>query len=100
MRRAHYRITSPVRFFTFILFVVVLTVFGLSTVISANSAEAATVNTYKQITVQSNDSLWSIADDYCDESEDVRDKIDELKEINDLSGDELHAGDVLFVPVG
>lgn len=99
MKRAGYRITSPIRFFVFVSVCTIIAVFGIFTLLTADSTAAATVTTYRQIVVDSNDTLWSIADEYTDDSEDVRVTIDQLKEINDMSSNELQVGDVLFVPV-
>lgn len=99
MKKRNIRIVSPIRFFAFVLIAVMLLVFGIYTVATMNTTEAATINTYRQVIVESNDTLWTIADEYSDDSKDVRDVIEELKEINDLTSDELQVGDVIFVPV-
>lgn len=95
-----YRITSPIRFFTFVFLTVSIAIFGIYSLVTFNSTEAATFHTYKQVVVEANDSLWSIAEEYTSESDDVRDMIDEIKEINELDSSELQVGDTLFVPIG
>lgn len=100
MRSAKYKITSPIRFFTFIFITVFITVFGLYSAFTFNSIEASSFNTLKQVTVQPNDTLWTIADIYCDDSDDVRDFIDDIMEVNELDSAEINVGDTILVPLG
>ena len=53
---------------------------------------------YKSITIEQGDSLWSIAEEYCtDAYEDTREYVDELKELNSLTSNTIHAGQHLLV---
>ncbi|MCF0141873.1 MAG: LysM peptidoglycan-binding domain-containing protein, partial [Parasporobacterium sp.] len=53
---------------------------------------------YKSITVASGDTLWSIADEYMDDSYyDKREYIKELKSLNNISSDNITAGLSLLV---
>ena len=53
---------------------------------------------YKSIEIQQGDSLWSIAEEYCtDAYEDTREYVDELKQLNSLTSDTIHAGQHLLV---
>lgn len=53
---------------------------------------------YKSIEIQPGDSLWSIAEEYCtDAYEDTREYVDELKDLNGLTSDTIHAGQHLLV---
>ena len=51
-----------------------------------------------RVTVHEGDTVWTIADDYNDQSIDVRYAINTLREINGLDGD-IHPGEVIYVPV-
>ena len=54
---------------------------------------------YTSIQIHSGDSLWSIAETYMTgEYQNIYDYIDEVREINHLSGDYLRAGSKLCVP--
>ena len=54
---------------------------------------------YTSIQIHSGDSLWSIAETYMTgEYQNIYDYIDEVREINHLSGDYLQAGSKLCVP--
>lgn len=53
---------------------------------------------YKSIQIQPGDNLWDIASLYITEDYDsVSSYIEEIKEINSLSTDELHAGEYLVI---
>ncbi|MBQ0004258.1 MAG: LysM peptidoglycan-binding domain-containing protein [Clostridiales bacterium] len=94
-----YKIVSPVRFFIFVLLVTMTLVFGIVSLCS-NTTEAASVNTFAQVTVQSDDTLWTIASEYVDDSMDIRDYIDEIREINDIGNNEsIYVGEQIFVPI-
>ena len=67
---------------------------------SINSAEAASVNTYQQVVIQDNGSLWEVAESHCQSNMDIRDYIDDICEINDINAnDVLQPGQVVFVPI-
>lgn len=100
MRGHRYRIVDPVRFFIFILVTVMFVTFFSISVINSNKAEAASIDTFMQVEIQEHDSLWSLAEQYCNVNMDLRDYIDDICNINDIdSNDMLHPGDVLFVPL-
>ncbi len=69
----------------------------------ANVSFSHTEIRYKEIAVSSGDTLWSIAkyeqnnNDYF-ENKDVRDIIDEIKFLNNLSNSNLSIGDKLNIP--
>lgn len=59
-----------------------------------------TAKGYTCITVQSNDTLWSIATEYSDKHyESIYQYIREVKELNGLTSDSIHAGAKLIIPV-
>lgn len=54
---------------------------------------------YKSVYVKAGDTLWTIADTYMDESyEDKAEYIDEVMDINHISGNSLQAGSYIIVP--
>lgn len=69
----------------------------------SNVSFSHTEISYKEIAVSSGDTLWSIAryeqnnNDYF-EDKDVRDIIDEIKFLNNLSNSNLSIGDKLSIP--
>lgn len=69
-------------------------------IVNSNFAVASSVNTYQQVTVTDNGSLWEVAESYCQSNMDIRDYIDDICEINDISSsDFLQPGQVIFVPI-
>lgn len=54
---------------------------------------------YTSIQIESGDTLWTIAEEYmCSEYDDVNDYINDVKQINNLHTDVIHAGAYLLVP--
>ena len=54
---------------------------------------------YTSIEIQPGDTLWSIAEEYmCSEYDDVNDYIKDIKKVNGLHRDTIHAGNYLMVP--
>ena len=96
----HYKIVNPVRFFIFVLLVIMIMVFGVYSVIGASDAEAAVVRTYAQVTIQDGDNLWDIIEEYNpDANIDVRDAVYDIYEINDIDDCSVNPGDTIFVPI-
>lgn len=60
--------------------------------------EYATSKYYKSIMVERGDTLWSIAAEYTDSQTDTTDLIKEIKQLNNLHGDEIICGSYLVVP--
>lgn len=96
----HYKIVSPVRFFLFVATITILLIFGMVSFWGNGTTEAASMNTYVQVEVSADDTLWSIASAYADDSKDVRSFINEIREINDIDADEsIYVGELLFIPL-
>lgn len=55
---------------------------------------------YKSITIDNNDTLWSIAEEYMDKEhyDSVNDYINEVKNMNSLTSDEIQYGEYLIIP--
>ncbi|MGN1154642.1 MAG: LysM peptidoglycan-binding domain-containing protein [Agathobacter sp.] len=54
---------------------------------------------YTSVEIEEGDTLWSIAEEYmCSEYDDVNDYIKDIKQINNLHSDTIHAGGYLMVP--
>ena len=54
---------------------------------------------YELVDITMGDSLWTIAEEYNTEFDDVREYVEILKEFNNLSGDHIRTGDKILVPV-
>ena len=62
------------------------------------SADLTKYKYYKSIIIEPGDSLWSIAEEYCNDSyQDTREYVSELKQLNSLTSDTIHEGQHLLV---
>ena len=52
---------------------------------------------YKSIVIKDGDSLWSIANEYNPDKFNTQEYIDEIKELNDLTSETIHAGQHLLI---
>ena len=99
-RKHYYRITSPVRFFIFVVLSIMIMIFAGYTLSGASNAEAAAVKTYAQVTIHDGDNLWNIVEQYNrDANINVENAIYDIYEINDISADDIVPGQVIFVPI-
>lgn len=97
--RKHYRITNPLRFFAFVMLITLLLTFACISLFRIDQASAASVDTYKQIEIQESGTLWNIAETYCSNDMDIRDYVEDICEVNDISADDVKPGDIVFVPI-
>lgn len=72
--------------------------FMVITALFATNAYGYKTPLYKEITVRSGDSLWSIAKKYNPQG-DVRKFIYEIQKVNDLTSSDLFVGKQLKIPV-
>lgn len=69
--------------------------------VSHTQAAAAEVSYkyYTSVLIDSGDTLWKIADTHLtDDYRDINAYIDEIRDINHILGDEIHAGQYLAIP--
>ena len=76
---------NPLRLIT-ALFVVIL--MSLAFILIFNdSASGDVIPEYRTIVIAKGDTLWNIAKDFSKENEDIRSKISEIKELNNINSD-------------
>ncbi|MCI8484887.1 MAG: LysM peptidoglycan-binding domain-containing protein [Lachnospiraceae bacterium] len=64
-----------------------------------NKKDTSAVQYYTSVEIESGDSLWSIASEYMtDDYESIEAYVEEIKTINGLGDDRIHAGKFLLVP--
>ncbi len=54
---------------------------------------------YELVDITKGDTLWTIAEKYNTEFDDVREYVEVLKEFNNMSGDNIRSGDKIIIPV-
>ena len=59
--------------------------------------EAPPYKYYTSVQIHPGDTLWDIASEYCDNSEQIQEYMRELRHINRLKSDAIHAGRYLTV---
>lgn len=100
MKRRHLKIVNPIRFFIFVLLCIMIIVFAGYSIMGAGQAEAAAVNTYKQVVIHEGDNLWDIVEKYNpDVHKSYREIIHDIEETNDVDANCLQPGDMIFVPI-
>ena len=84
--------------FTFI-FAGVLLIFMACGISQKASASTRNVKQFKCISIERDDTLWSIAEEYMtEEYEDIDTYIKEVKDINGLTDDTLYNGATILIP--
>lgn len=63
-----------------------------------NSAAGDSIPEYATIIVSKGDTLWSIASDFCNDNEDIRSKIQDIKELNNINSS-IYIGQELKVEI-
>ena len=66
-------------------FIVVIALSMLFMLLFQDTASGNNIPEYSTIIVAKGDTLWSIAKLYNFDNQDIRDKVDEIKELNDIS---------------
>lgn len=94
-----YRITSRVRFFSFVLVLMLLTVTAANTVLGFNNAEGQTKDQFTVVEVSYGDTIWDIAREHLSDSMDIREAVHIIMSINNISPEELQPGQTLKIPV-
>lgn len=81
-----------------LLLVIIFSVSFVTKTVTAQRSSSRT-KLVTSIEVKHGDTLWSIASDFMSEEyEDLNEFIDEIKDSNGISTDEIHAGNYIIVP--
>ncbi len=86
--------------FLAVVVIAAMTVFIGNNIVSANAQEIAPVyKYYTSIPVKKGDTLWGIANEHMTaEYTDIDEYIREIKTLNHLTEDSIHAGEYLTIP--
>lgn len=86
---------NPKRLISSIIGMLLLTV--LLMIMLQQTAFGKSVPKYATVVVAQGDTLWSIANDYYENERDIRNKIEEIKEINDMKTSSIKIGQELIL---
>lgn len=64
----------------------------------ADAARFASDRNFVPVYIVDGDTLWDLVDKYYDYQGDIREAIYEVKEINNIKGSVLQAGQVIYIP--
>ena len=92
-------IVNRTKFFTFLTLAVVVLNVLLIYAYTPSSTQADAVNKTQSITVAHGDTIWSIAEEYGSEDEDIRNTIYKIKKLNNMKNAELKVGQNILVPI-
>ena len=94
-----YRITNRFRFTVFVVLTIILLTTAINFALGLNTAASATIQEYMYVDIMPGDTLWSIAETYMSDTDDIRQAIYELFSINDITASQLYAGMTIQVPI-
>ena len=88
-----------IRFAIILGIILMASVIFFSVLVSAKEKDPkeAGYKYYTSIQINQGDTLWTIAERYCENPGEIRSYVKELKSINNLERDEIHAGNYLTV---
>lgn len=93
-----YYIISKFRFTAFIVATILVFAIIMGAVFGTTVSGASVTKAYYVITVESGDTLWSIASEYGSNRNDVRQLIYEISNLNELESSEIYIGQQLLIP--
>ena len=91
------RIKSKFRFITFVTVLVLAMSMLMGVAFPVTASSPADAN-YREIRVQTGDTLWKIAKAYGDQSMDVREVVYEICRINSVEAGSIYPGQTLRIP--
>ena len=100
-----YKVINKKRFYIFITSLLLSILFSGFFMISATAFNRGGFNLEEEkiyiekILVNKGDTLWNIALEFKEDSIDVRDMVEIIKDLNELRSSEIYVGTVLKVPV-
>ena len=91
------KVKSRVRFTAFVL-IMLFTVTGLfNTMLGLNDALGLTKQEYIEVSINSGDTLWTIAEQYMPSDMDIRKAVHIIKNVNDIDS-QLQPGQTILIP--
>lgn len=80
--------------------VFIIFAFVLAILVFSKSCFAETKLDVKEVTIQSNDTLWDIASNICQDNEklNIQNVIIDIKDINGLDSSDIYVGQTIYIP--
>ena len=94
-----YRIKNRFRFTFFVAAAFILITISANLILGLDTANSQTITEYDEVKISYGDTLWSIAEKYMSDSNDIRKSVYQLCQLNDISADELYARMTIIVPI-
>lgn len=98
MGKKKYRIKSKFRFITSIIVIMGIFMGTVGMITGINISTALTKPEYKEIQIDSGDTLWKIAQEYKNKDTDTRKAVYELCKTNNIEASDLYPGMIISVP--
>jgi len=89
-----YVLKNRKRFYMFVMTISVI----VFVIVFAAAANGADFEEYETVVVEKGDTLWDLAEKYC-QGKDIRQYIEIIRSVNNLSDNTIYEGDVLMMPV-
>lgn len=98
-KKKKYKITSKLRFRSFLLISVLsLVLLTTGTVLGLNSLDQSNEPPYQVVEVRSGDTLWALAQKFGPKNQDVRKVVYHICQVNGTSPDQLQPGQNILIP--
>ena len=97
-KRHYYRITAPLRFICFIVIVMLIAIMAFGNISKVNIVHGSAATEYTTVTVESGDTLWSIAEEYAPENVDTRKVVYEIRKANNMDTSNINVGQEIKIP--
>ena len=94
-----YRVASKFRFTLFMTVLILCLVTVAGTLMGFNTASSSSRDLYNIVEIEAGDTIWDIATEYGPTSSDARRIVQDICDINEITADELVAGQKIVVPV-
>lgn len=94
-----YRVTSKFRFTFFMTVLLLCIITTAGTLFGFNTASSSSRDLYNVVEIEAGDTIWDIATEYGPTSCDARRIVQDICDINEITADQLTAGQKIVVPV-
>ncbi len=92
-------VKNKVRFTIFVIMVIALFELLMFAIISPSKTNADISHKTELVCVAVGDTLWDIAQEYCDNDTDIRETVYRIKKLNGLKSSDLVFGQTIIVPL-